>query len=160
MHSIAFRPLTREDLPSVSAWRAQPHVAQWWRDPHALPSVQAKYLPYIDGREPTEVLVIEAGRAPSGFIQRYLISSYPDWVAVLSATGAAGWQAAAGIDYLIGDPALIGKGIGSAAISQFSAMTFARCPVPTRSSSMFCRPTSPPGGRWRRQGSRASGQER
>ncbi len=128
MRAITLRPLTREDLPLVSGWLAQPHVARWWRDPSDLAAVEAKYLPYLTGQEPTEVFVIEVDRSPAGFIQRYLISSYPDWVQVLRATGTVSWEAAAGIDYLIGDPALIGRGIGPAAIREFTAMTFTRYP--------------------------------
>ena len=30
----AFRPMTKGDLPLVRRWLAEPHVAQWWGDPH------------------------------------------------------------------------------------------------------------------------------
>jgi aminoglycoside 6'-N-acetyltransferase len=128
MHSIVFRAITLGDLPNVSRWLAEPHVSQWWREPSELSAVEAKYLPCIDGRDPTEIFVIEVDGKPAGFIQRYLVSDNPDWAEVLHATGTTGWEAAFGIDYLIGDPALTGRGIGTAAIRQFTAESFARYP--------------------------------
>jgi aminoglycoside 6'-N-acetyltransferase len=128
LHSIVFRPITVSDLPNVSRWLAQPHVQRWWRDPTELSAVEAKYLPCIDGRDPTEIFVIEIDGSAGGFIQRYLIADEPAWTAVLRVTGTTGWESAFGIDYLIGDPALTGRGIGSAAIRQFTADSFARYP--------------------------------
>jgi len=57
---LRLRPLTREDLPRLSRWLAEPHVAHWWRDPSDLASVRASYLPCIDGTDPAEVFIIEA----------------------------------------------------------------------------------------------------
>jgi aminoglycoside 6'-N-acetyltransferase len=128
LHSIVFRAITLSDLPNVSRWLAEPHVSQWWREPSDLPAVEAKYLPCIDGSDPTEIFVIEVDGSPAGFIQRYLVADNPDWAEVLRATGTTGWETAFGIDYLIGDPALTGRGIGSAAIRQFTASSFARYP--------------------------------
>jgi aminoglycoside 6'-N-acetyltransferase len=128
LHSIVFRAVTPSDLPDLSRWLAEPHVERWWREPSELSAVAAKYLPCIDGRDPTEIFVIEVDGTPAGFIQRYLVADNPDWAGVLRGTGTAGWEAAFGIDYLIGDPALIGRGIGSAAIREFTAASFARYP--------------------------------
>jgi aminoglycoside 6'-N-acetyltransferase len=120
--------LVAGDLPRLAGWLAQPHVARWWREPSDLAAVTEKYLPCLDGRDPTELFVIEAGAAPVGFIQRYLIADDPAWARTLGAAGAGDAGAAAGIDYLIGDPALTGRGIGSAAIREFTAVTFTRYP--------------------------------
>lgn len=126
---IGFRPLTEDDLPRLAGWLAQPHVATWWREPSDLAQVREKYQPCLDGRDPTELFLIEAGGSPVGFIQRYLVADNPEWVQALRATGAADDVAqAAGIDYLIGDPALTGKGIGSAAITEFTELTLRRYP--------------------------------
>jgi aminoglycoside 6'-N-acetyltransferase len=128
-HEIGFRPLAEDDLPRLAGWLAQPHVATWWREPSDLARVREKYLPCLDGRDPAELFLIEADGSPIGFIQRYLIADNPEWVQALRATGAADdVTQAAGIDYLIGDHALTGRGIGSAAIREFTAMTLARYP--------------------------------
>lgn len=81
MHAIALRPLTREDLPLVSGWLAQPHVARWWRDPSDLAAVEAKYLPCLTGQEPTEVFVIEVDRSPAAVALRLARGQVAGWPA-------------------------------------------------------------------------------
>jgi aminoglycoside 6'-N-acetyltransferase len=125
--SVSLRPITEADLRQLSRWLAEPHVAQWWRDPADLPSVRAGYLPCINGTDPTEVFVIEVAGRPAGIIQRYLVDEDPGWARAMRATGAV-TGSAAGIDYLVGDPALTGRGYGTAAITAMTAQTFARYP--------------------------------
>ncbi len=124
---VTVRPLARADLARLSGWLAEPHVARWWRDPSDLAAVQAAYLPSIDGTDPTEVFVIETEGRAAGFIQRYLTADDPDWDRAVQATGAV-TGCTAGIDYLIGEPGLCGRGYGAAAISLFTALTFRRYP--------------------------------
>jgi aminoglycoside 6'-N-acetyltransferase len=116
------------DLGLLAGWLAQPHVARWWREPSALADVAEKYLPCLDGRDPTELFLILADGTPAGFIQRYLVADNPEWERALAAAGAADAARAAGIDYLIGDPARTGRGIGSAAIREFTGLTLRRYP--------------------------------
>ena len=125
---VSFRPLCADDLPTLAGWLAQPHVAKWWREPADLAAVAAKYQPCLDGRDPTELFVIEVDGAAAGFIQRYLYADEPDSLEVLHPTGIPGAESAAGIDYLIGHHDLTGRGIGTAAISGFTRLTFARHP--------------------------------
>ena len=68
---VAFRPLRISDLPLLQAWLSLPHVDEWWHEPLDLAGVRAKYLPRIDGTEPTYVFVIERGGGPIGWIQWY-----------------------------------------------------------------------------------------
>jgi aminoglycoside 6'-N-acetyltransferase len=124
---LRLRPLSREDLPRLSRWLAEPHVANWWRDPSDLASVRASYLPCIDGTDPAEVFIIEAAGRAAGLVQRYLVADDPDWDRAVRATGAVD-GCAAGIDYLIGEPELCGRGYGTAAISTFTTLTFERYP--------------------------------
>ena len=106
---VTVRPLARADLARLSGWLAEPHVARWWRDPNDLAAVTATYQPCIDGTDPTEVFVIEAGGRPAGFIQRYLTADDPDWDRAVQATGAV-TGCSAGIDYLIDRDQLTGPG--------------------------------------------------
>jgi aminoglycoside 6'-N-acetyltransferase len=127
VNALTVRPLTRDDLPRLSQWLAEPHVARWWRDPSDLPSVEASYLPCIDGTDPAEVFVIEAAGRAAGLIERYLVADDPEWDHAMRATGAV-TGCAAGIDYLIGEPSLTGRGYGTAVISLFTTLTFRRYP--------------------------------
>jgi aminoglycoside 6'-N-acetyltransferase len=116
------------DLPLLLSWFGQPHVSEWWRDePSDLAGVETEYGACIDGDDPTELFIIEAGGRPIGMIQRYLFADEPEWTRVFD--GITEVTGAAGIDYLIGDPDVVGRGLGSATITTFAAMVFQWRPV-------------------------------
>ncbi len=122
--AFEFRPLTRDDFSLLGTWLASPHVEPWWREDPSPMAIESNYGPVVDGGDPAEVFVVELDGSPIGIIQRYLNSDDPAWLAALEPTGTP--PDAAGIDYLIGHPALIGHGLGSAMIAQFVTDTFAR----------------------------------
>ncbi|MHB1446310.1 MAG: GNAT family N-acetyltransferase [Acidimicrobiales bacterium] len=119
---ISFRPLTVPDLALLVRWQSSPHVARWWLDPSDIESISAKYSPHIRGEERTQVFIVELDRRPIGLIQRYRHADYQDW------DRAVGVPDAAGIDYYIGEPDLIGRGLGSTAIAIFALDTLRRYP--------------------------------
>jgi aminoglycoside 6'-N-acetyltransferase len=121
-----FRPLRREDFAMLSGWLAQPHVRRWWGDEHDLGSIEAGFGPAVDGRDPTEVFIVEQDGEPIGLIQRYLIDEDPEWKRSLEVADIP--AAAAGIDYLIGEERLIGQGIGAGMIGRFVEGTWPRYP--------------------------------
>ena len=124
--AIAFRPCTRNDLPMVAAWQAEPHVARWWQRDPDLTAVEARYQPCLDGSHPTELFILEAAGTPAWFFQHYLIADYPQWAVALHGAGQPDVDSAAGIDYLIGEAALTGRGLGTFAIATFTRLVFAR----------------------------------
>ena len=126
---VTFRPFSADDLPRLAGWLAQPHVARWWREDPDLAAVEARYLPCLEGRDLTELFVLEASGAPAGFFQRYLIADDPQWAATLRRTGQPDVDSAVGIDYLIGDAALTGRGLGTIAITAFTRLALARYPA-------------------------------
>lgn len=124
---LSFRPLAEDDLAQLAAWLAAPHVERWWRAPSDVESVRAKYVPRITGEEPTEVFVIESGGRAVGIIQRYRLAAYPGWRDALAVSGVEVGPGA-GLDYLVGEADLVGRGLGSAAIDAFTAGVFADWP--------------------------------
>jgi aminoglycoside 6'-N-acetyltransferase len=122
---MQFRPLKREDFPLLSDWFSRPHVEPWWREPSDIASIEDNYGPSVDGLDPTELFVIELGGSPIGFAQRYLLDDNPSWKTSL-APAVAG--EGAGIDYLIGDEALTGNGLGPEMIGAFVGSTWDRYP--------------------------------
>jgi aminoglycoside 6'-N-acetyltransferase len=116
---MLFRLMRENDLPLVATWLAEQHVQRWWRDSSAPLKVEEKYLPRIAGVEPTEMFVILHDDEPIGFIQRYLMRHHPDWARSLAPSGLV-FDEAAGIDYAIGRPEMVGRGIGSAVVAAFS----------------------------------------
>jgi RimJ/RimL family protein N-acetyltransferase len=122
MHnSMFFRSLSRSDFPLLQRWLLEPHVAPWWRESLDLAGICAKYVPRIDGTDPTHVFVIEYRERPVGWIQWYRWSDYPEHALQLGAE-----RESAGIDLAIGEREMIGIGLGPAAIRRFlSQIVFA-----------------------------------
>ncbi|MDP9404914.1 MAG: acetyltransferase [Actinomycetota bacterium] len=121
---FGFRPLRRTDFALLAQWLAAPHVQPWWREEHDLRAVEARYGPGVDGVEPTEVFVVEGDGQPIGLIQRYRLRDHPEWERALAV--AAVPSDAAGVDYLIGDVTLIGRGLGAEILNRFVEDTFER----------------------------------
>lgn len=111
---VSFRPLRSSDLPLLQRWLSMPHVDEWWHQSPDLAGVYAKYLPRIDGTEPTHVFVIEHCSRSIGWIQWYRCADYSEHAAHLDAD-----LEAAGIDLAIGQAEMLGLGLGSRAIRAF-----------------------------------------
>jgi aminoglycoside 6'-N-acetyltransferase len=114
---IAFRPVTAADYPLLLGWLEAPHVRGWWGDPdEELDQIRAM----VEGRDTTRPYLIELAGHPVGYVQvwyvddnRAFASDYP-WIDDLPA-------GTVGVDLTIGDPALLSRGIGSAALAAFTA---------------------------------------
>jgi aminoglycoside 6'-N-acetyltransferase len=128
--------LARSDLPLLAEWLGRPHVGRWWPTPSDLDAVAAEYGPMIDGSDPTEGFIVVRnvegqGNGPGqeqafGFLQRYRLDDDPDWLRALAVAFDDG--PATGIDYLIGDQALIGRGLGRQMIAAFVDLAWERYP--------------------------------
>ncbi len=106
---VTLRAMSRGDLPMVTRWRQSDHVHRWWvsdGEP-TMESITLAYGPGIDGMTPTRMWVAEVNGRSVGMVQDYLIANYPDY-AVLAPTIDA-----VGLDYLVGDPHWLGRGIGT-----------------------------------------------
>jgi aminoglycoside 6'-N-acetyltransferase len=110
---IEFRPLTEGDLPLLEAWLQRGHVAPWWRDPIAETIAECRAA--IEGREPTDYYLIVLDRRPIGMIQTYLAADYPEWEAIVQVGPGV-----AGVDVLIGEVELIGRGLGPEILAAFA----------------------------------------
>jgi len=123
---LTLRQLGREDLPLLSRWLSTPHVQLWWREPGDADAIDAAYRPAIDGADPTELLVAELDGRPIGMLQRYRLAENPEYQRALGPAGVP--SSAAGLDYLIGDPDLIGRGLGPMMIAAGSAGAWSAYP--------------------------------
>jgi len=126
---LEFRPLTRDDFALVAGWLDEPHVARWWRDPHGPDDLEASFGPGVDGIDPTDVRIVSVEGTPVGLVQRYRLMDEPTWRAALAPAGVP--TDAFGIDYLIGDPDRIGRGLGTRLIAAFVADSWGRYPEAT-----------------------------
>lgn len=107
--AYAFRTMTADDLPMIHDWLVQPHVAAWWGNPDEQFALVSGDL----GHPAMSQLIVAVEGRPFAYLQCYDPAAWPD--------GGLGVQPAGtrGIDQLIGDPAMIGQGHGSAFIRAF-----------------------------------------
>jgi aminoglycoside 6'-N-acetyltransferase len=139
-NQIALRALKSEDFPRLVDWINTPHVARWWDGKADLSSVTEEYGPTLEDNSETSVFVIEMDQGPVGIVQCYRHRDCPEWERDVDV------QNAAGIDYLIGEPDSLGKGIGSEAIRAITKIAFDLYPevefvvsVPQRDNVSSCR---------------------
>jgi aminoglycoside 6'-N-acetyltransferase len=109
---IAFEPLRKEDLPLVREWLGREHVRPWWRDD--LEKSMAEYEQAIDGLDPTDHYLIVVDGRPVGMIETYLVSDHPEWEAIVQVG-----EGVAGVDLLIGEADLTGRGLGPRVLAEF-----------------------------------------
>jgi RimJ/RimL family protein N-acetyltransferase len=120
---IGFRRMTLDDLPMMLHWLSEPHVRRWWDDgERTLDDLREKYAPCIDGRDPTDPYLILLDGRPVGYLQTYLIVDHPEYASVVQVEPGA-----AGLDVFLGEPDLVGRGLGPRILSAFvERVVFAR----------------------------------
>jgi aminoglycoside 6'-N-acetyltransferase len=117
--------MTEEDLAAVDAWLRLPHVARWWTTDTTAEDTIATYreLARPDGNAATHLLMVILGGTPVGWCEWYRWADYP---AHGEAVGARDGEI--GIDYAIGDPAQVGRGVGTEMIGVLVAEIRRRYP--------------------------------
>ena len=112
---IEFVPFREEHLVFLAAWLREPHVAEFWQEDEK--NLRDKFLNGLPARGVAPFVFLIEGK-PSGYIQHYEACR----------VGGGWWPGATrgvfGIDQLLGDPTLLGRGIGTAVISRFVAELF------------------------------------
>jgi aminoglycoside 6'-N-acetyltransferase len=115
---VDLRPLTDDDLPLLHGWLQEPGVVRWWEgDDVSWEAVVRDYGSGADDRV-EHWLASVAGR-PVGWIECYAIASHLEEDEVQRWLELGVERSAAGIDYLVGEPAERGRGLGSAMIATF-----------------------------------------
>jgi aminoglycoside 6'-N-acetyltransferase len=113
--SFTFRHLARADFALLGRWLAQPHVARWWNHESSPLAMEADFGAVIDRLDPADVFIASRGARPIGLLQRYTFADNPDYITELAGLIDAPGNALS-IDYFIGEPDLLGRGLGSAMI--------------------------------------------
>ena len=121
--AIEFRPMVADDLRLLHKWTLRPHALRWYGDHGAYEDVASHYLPAIAGSDPTDHYIVVLDGAPVGMVQTYVVADYPDYAAVIGITDCA----TAGVDIIIGEEELTGKGLGTEVLRRFvDDIVFAR----------------------------------
>ena len=107
---VALRAMTRADLTDVVRWRSAEHVRRWWPSAEAptLDHLTRHYGARIDGTGSTRMWVAEVNGRSVGFCQDYRIRDHPDFAVLAPDPDAVG------VDYVVGEPHLVGAGVGTA----------------------------------------------
>lgn len=113
---VTFRRLVDDDLPMLHRWLNDPAVVEWWEgDDVSWDAVVCDYgSPAADA---TEFWIASSDGSDVGWIQCYPAVDEPEESEPWFALGVD--RTAAGIDYLIGEAAYRGRGLGSAMIRTF-----------------------------------------
>jgi aminoglycoside 6'-N-acetyltransferase len=116
---ITFRRLRRADFPMLARWLAEPHVHRWWNHDFTPEAVERDFGDTVDGNEPAEDYIVVQHGVPVGVMQYCRFSDYPEYVEDMAGIYPVG-DGAVSIDYFIGEPDAVGKGVGTSMIAAFS----------------------------------------
>jgi aminoglycoside 6'-N-acetyltransferase len=110
--------MTVDDLPLLQRWMLDPDVRHWFASDDLSPEgIDAHYRPRIEGDAPEEQWLALADGEAVAWLQTYPIAPYPEYAGPCVAAGAD--PRSAGLDYLVGDPAMRSRGLGSRLIREF-----------------------------------------
>jgi len=112
--ALTFRPMEHGDLPTVLQWQRAVHAEDWFHGSRTtLTDVQRRYGPRLDGQQPMRMWVAQLDRVDIGYLQDYRVGDHDEYAV------KTGLPDAVGFDYLIGDPSLVGRGLGTRMIWSF-----------------------------------------
>jgi len=124
---FTWRRVTPTDFPLLGGWLAQPHVRRWWNHEFTPAAVARDFGPTCRGAEPNEDLLVFADGEPVGLVQRCRPADYPDYLADLEPLADVSPETMT-LDYLIGEPARVGHGLGAAMLRAIIAATWIEHP--------------------------------
>ncbi len=128
--TFTFRRLTRDDFGLLAEWLAEPHVHEWWDHEYTFEALDRDFGPTADGNEPAKDYIALLDDSPIGVVQYCHFVDYPEYVAEMVEVYPVG-EGAVSIDYLIGEPSRVGRGVGTAMIEAFVARIWTTDPVVT-----------------------------
>lgn len=120
-NAIELRLMREDDLPLLHTWLNQLHVTQWWgNEGLTLNEVCENYLPRTLAANRVTPYIASLGGTPFAYAQSYVaLGSVDGWWENETDPGVRG------IDQSIGEPALLGKGLGTRLVQALLAHLFA-----------------------------------
>jgi aminoglycoside 6'-N-acetyltransferase len=108
---LTLRPLTADDLPLVTRWLREPHVARWYLAGSSAAQEADDLRRSVAGNQGVRALMVLRDDEPIGWCQWYFCGDDPDWAQEMGAGPGD-----VGVDYAIGDPGSVGRGLGTALV--------------------------------------------
>ncbi|MGW5053843.1 GNAT family N-acetyltransferase [Actinokineospora sp. NPDC004072] len=124
---ITWRRVAPADFPLLARWLAQPHVHRWWYHEFTPEAVERDFGPATRGEEPGEDWLVSVDGTPVALFQRCRVADYAEDFDQLAAVVPTPVETVT-LDYLIGDPELTGKGLGTRLIRWAVERTWADFP--------------------------------
>lgn len=115
--------MSEADLDLIGAWMSEPHIARWYLSGSTLEDELGDLRRCLAVDEPTEALVVAEGGRDVGWCQWYRCADYPEHSVAVGAEADD-----VGFDYAIGDPARVGRGLGTKLIAVLVAYIRQRHP--------------------------------
>jgi aminoglycoside 6'-N-acetyltransferase len=109
---VELRPMDLADLALVERWLAEPHVARWFLAGSSLAAELDDIRQSVAGTQGVHMLIALHDGQPIGWCQWYLCEEDPEWAAEIGADPGD-----VGVDYAIGEPARVGRGVGTEVIA-------------------------------------------
>jgi len=112
---ITLRRLSRADFAMLSRWLSEPHVARWWNHETSQEAIERDFGPSVDGSDTAEIYIASTEGRDFGLVQRYTFEDNPGYIDELSPLVEVPGPALS-IDYFVGEPDALRRGLGAAMI--------------------------------------------
>jgi len=113
---LAFRALTRADLPLLHGWFQQPHARRWYGTRKGTEGeVEAEYVPIIAGQTPMAAYIVLYDQRPIGLMEWTRFGDHPDLMPFYGVTDPD----IVNCDVIIGEPDMAHRGLAAPMIRRF-----------------------------------------
>ncbi|MFI5428165.1 GNAT family N-acetyltransferase [Aeromicrobium sp. UC242_57] len=114
MDGFTFRRLADDDVPALVTWMAAEHAQPWFGDePRSADLARQHYAAELAGTSATRMWVVTYRGRDIGYVQDYPVVAYDDYAVRVQDLAAIAF------DYLIGEPDLVDRGLGTAMITTY-----------------------------------------
>ena len=108
---LVLRDMLPDDLRFVARWMAEPHVARWYLAGSSVEEEVDDLRQSVAGIQRVHALLVVEDGTPVGWCQWYDCDVDPAWAADMGAEPGD-----VGVDYAIGEPDSVGRGLGTALV--------------------------------------------
>ncbi len=127
---LSWRPLSFLDLPLLGRWLDEPQVRRWWNHDASPEAVERDFGASCRGEEAGQDLVVLLDDRPVGLLQRSFVHDYPEDLEEYSRLLDVP-KGTVQLDYLLGDAADRGRGLGARLIRAAVEDTWRTLPAAT-----------------------------
>ena len=111
---IQFREVESKDFKKIHKWLNEKHVREFFQPEEInLEQVISKYQPRLDKKHPTKMHMALLDDDTFAYLQSYRIIDFPEYSRTIEEVRGFG------IDYFIGEPQNINRGLGSLMINSY-----------------------------------------